>query len=70
MGIAEAMILRLVVYAKGKMNGSAALDIRPNGVMLLKRRQPDFLGCRPEQILLYSHLKWCLHGIWDCPHLA
>ena len=27
--------------AKGKMNGSVALDIRPTGVMLLKRRQPD-----------------------------
>jgi len=50
---------------KGKMNGYAALDIRPHRRYVVHKAAAGLACYRPESILLYSHLKWCLHRIGD-----
>ena len=35
------LVWTVTPYQSGKMNGFAAIDIHPTGVMLLKRQQPD-----------------------------
>ena len=46
-------------------NGYAALDIRPHRRYVVHKAAAGLACYRPESILLYSHLKWCLHRIGD-----
>ena len=53
--------------AKGKMNGSAALDIRPHRRYVVEKAAARQACCRRKSSLLYSHFKWSLHRIRDGP---
>lgn len=48
-------------------NGSAALDIQPRRHYVVNKVAAGQAYCRCKYILLYLHLKWGLHRIWDCP---
>ncbi len=50
---------------KGKINGFAALDIHPYRRYVVTKAAAGQACCRHILILLYSHLKWTLHRIWD-----
>ena len=50
---------------KDKMNGFAALDIHPHRRYDANKAAAGKTCCCLESILLYLHLNWSLHRIWD-----
>ena len=61
----HARITPLWPDVKGKMNGSATLDIHPHRRYVVVKTAAGFTACRPESILFYFHHRWSLHRIWD-----